>query len=235
MTANCRSKNIGDALAFVGTLVCVIAIACELPAFAQAQPPATQAPATQAPAAQPPTAAPPATPPPAVIRPTDIAVPGNYVIGTDDLLAIVYWRDKEMSTDARVRPDGRISLPLINEVMAAGLTPEELQKKITEESKRYMEDASITVVVREILSLRVFITGEVNKPGPYPITSATTVMQLISLAGGLREYANAKNIMIMRKEGDKQTSFKFNYKEVAAGKNLKQNVDLKPGDTVVVP
>lgn len=162
-------------------------------------------------------------------------VPRDYVIGTDDLLGIVYWRDKEMSTDARVRPDGRISLPLINEVVAAGLTPEELQKKITEESRKYVEDASITIVVREINSLKVFITGEVNKPGPYPITSATTVMQLISLAGGLKEYANAKNIMIMRKEGDKQVSFKFNYKEVAAGKNLQQNVDLKPGDTVVVP
>jgi len=225
MTANCRSKNIGDALAFVGSLVCVISIACEMPAFAQAQ----------APPPQPPPATSTAAPPPAVVRPPDLMVPGNYIIGTDDLLSIVYWRDKEMSTDARVRPDGRISLPLINEVMAAGLTPEALQKKITEESKKFMEDASITIVVREINSLRVFITGEVNKPGPYPITSATTVMQLISLAGGLREYANAKNIMIMRKEGDKQTSFKFNYKEVASGKNLKQNVDLKPGDTVVVP
>jgi polysaccharide biosynthesis/export protein len=232
MTANCRSKNIGDALAFVGTLVCVISIACELPAFAQAPPPATQQPPA-APVAPPPQK--PAAPAPAVTSAPDLVIPRNYVIGTDDLLAVVYWRDKEMSTDARVRPDGRISLPLINEVMAAGLTPEELQKKITEESKRFMEDASITVVVREILSLRVFITGEVNKPGPYPITSTTTVMQLISMAGGLREYANAKNIMIMRKEGEKQTSFKFNYKEVAAGKNLKQNVDLKPGDTVVVP
>jgi polysaccharide biosynthesis/export protein len=228
MTANCRSKNIGDALAFVGSLVCVMLIACELPVFAQAQ-----APATQKPPAAP--AAPDATAPPAVVRPPNVAVPGNYVIGTDDVLGIVYWRDKEMSTDARVRPDGRISLPLINEVLAAGLTPEELQRKISEESQKFMEDASITVVVREINSLKVFITGEVNKPGIYPITSATTVMQLISLAGGLKEYANAKNIMIMRKEGDKQTSLKFNYKEVAGGKNLKQNIDLKPGDTVVVP
>jgi len=223
MTANCRSKNIGDALAFVGSLVCVISIACELPAFAQAQTPPQQPPPTSA-----------ATPP-AVMRPANLAVPGNYVIGTDDLLGIVYWKDKDMSTDARVRPDGRISLPLINEVVAAGLTPEELQKRVTEESAKYMEDASITIVVREINSLKVFITGEVTKPGTYPITSATTVMQLISLAGGLREYANSKNIMIMRKEGDKQTSLKFNYKEVAAGKNLKQNIDLKPGDTVVVP
>jgi len=205
-------------------MVCVISIACEMPAFAQ----------SQAPPPQPPPA-PSAAAPPAVVRPADLAVPGNYVIGTDDLLGIVYWRDKEMSTDARVRPDGRISIPLINELQAAGLTPEQLQQKIVEESKKYIEDASVTIVVREIHSLRVFITGEVNKPGPYPITSATTVMQLISLAGGLREYANAKNIMIMRKEGDKQTSLKFNYKEVAAGKNLKQNVELRAGDTVVVP
>jgi polysaccharide biosynthesis/export protein len=225
MTANCRSKSTADAVLFIGSLVCVISIACEMPAFAQAQTPPPQTPPATTTAA----------PPPAVIRPPDVVVPRDYVIGTDDLLGIVYWRDKEMTTDARVRPDGRISLPLINEVMAAGLTPEELQKKVTEESKRFMEDASITVVVREINSLRVFITGEVNKPGPYSITSATTVMQLISIAGGLREYANSKNIMIMRKEGDKQTSLKFNYKEVAAGKNLKQNIDLKAGDTVVVP
>src|SRR5262245_32976263 len=197
MTANCRSKSIADALAYIGSLVCVISVACELPAYAQAKTPTQQPPATAA------------APPPAVVRPADVAVPRNYVIGTDDLLGIVYWRDKEMSTDARVRPDGRISLPLINEVQAAGLTPEELQKKVTEESKRFMEDASITIVVREILSLKVFITGEVAKPGPYSLTSATTVMQLISLAGGLREYANGKNIMIMREERDKQPSFKL--------------------------
>ena len=162
-------------------------------------------------------------------------MPRNYVIGPDDVLGIVYWRDKEMSTDARVRPDGRIALPLINEVHAAGLTPEELQKRITDESKKYVEDASITIVVREINSRKVFITGQVNKPGVYPLTSTTTVIQLISLAGGLMEYANSKNIMIMRNEGGKQVSLKFNYREVAAGKKLSQNIELKPGDTVVVP
>ena len=168
-------------------------------------------------------------------RPTDPVVPPGYVIGTDDLLSIVYWKDKEMSADAKVRPDGRIALPLINEVQVAGLTPEQLQKRLTEESKKYMEDASITVVVREINSRKVFITGEVNKTGPYPLTSATTVIQLISMAGGLRDYANAKNIMIMRNEGGRQVALKFNYKDVASGKNLTQNVELKPGDTVVVP
>ena len=98
-----------------------------------------------------------------------------------------------------------------------------------------MEDANITVVVRQINSRKVFITGEVNKPGPYPLTQPTTVMQLIAMAGGLREYANSKKIVIMRTENGKQISLPFNYKDVAAGKNLKQNIELKPGDTVVVP
>ena len=213
MTANCLSKSIASAL-----------LLAALPAFAQAQKPAATAqsiPETAAAAAAP--------------RPTDPVVPPGYVIGTDDVLSIVYWKDKDMSADAKVRPDGRIALPLINEVQAAGLTPEQLHKKLTDESKKYMEDANITVVVREINSRRAFITGEVNKPGPYPITSPTTVMQLISMAGGLRDYANSKNITIMRSEAGKQVALKFNYKDVASGKNLKQNVELKPGDTVVVP
>jgi polysaccharide export outer membrane protein len=178
---------------------------------------------------------PPAAAAAAAPRTTDPVVPPGYVIGADDVLSIVYWKDKDMSAEARVRPDGRIALPLINEVQAAGLTPAQLHAKLVEESKKYMEDASITVVVREINSRRAFITGEVNKPGLYPLTSPTTVMQLISLAGGLREYANAKNITIMRNEGGKQVALKFNYKDVAAGKNLQQNIELKPGDTVVVP
>ena len=168
-------------------------------------------------------------------RPTDPVVPAGYVIGTDDVLSIVYWKDKDMSADAKVRPDGRIALPLINEVVAAGLTPEQLHSKLVEESKKYMEDANITVVVREINSRKAFITGEVNKPGPYPLTSPTTVMQLISMAGGLREYADSKKIMIMRTENWRQISLPFNYKDVAAGKKLEQNIMLKPGDTVVVP
>ena len=98
-----------------------------------------------------------------------------------------------------------------------------------------MEDANITVVVRQINSRKVFITGEVNKPGPYPLTAPTTVLQLIAMAGGLREYADSKKIVIMRNENGKQISLQFNYKDVVAGKNLKQNIELKPGDTVVVP
>ena len=181
------------------------------------------------------TGMPPAAATAAAPRPSDPVVPAGYVIGTDDVLSIVYWKDKDMSADAKVRPDGRIALPLINEVQAAGLTPEQLHAKLTEESKKYMEDANITVVVREINSRKAFITGEVNKPGPYQLTSPTTVLQLISLAGGLREYADAKKIVIMRTENGRQISLPFNYKEVAAGKKLEQNIQLQPGDTVVVP
>jgi polysaccharide export outer membrane protein len=225
MTANCHSKNI-DRVRINWKAALAACLVVALPASAQTQKPnGTPTPATPAAAAA--TAAAP--------RPTDPVVPAGYVIGTDDVLSIVYWKDKDMSADAKVRPDGRIALPLINEVTAAGLTPGQLQAALVEESKKYMEDANISVVVREINSRKAFITGEVNKPGPYPLTSPITVMQLISMAGGLREYANTKKIMIMRSENGRQISLPFNYKDVANGKNLAQNIQLKPGDTVVVP
>jgi polysaccharide export outer membrane protein len=178
---------------------------------------------------------PPAAAAAAAPRATDPVLPAGYLIGTDDVLSIVFWKDKDMSADAQVRPDGRIALPLINEVQAAGLTPEQLREKIVEESKKYMEDASVTVVVRQINSRKAFITGEVYKPGTYPLTSPTTVMQLIAMAGGLREYADSKKIVIMRTENGQPVSLKFNYRDVIEGKNLHQNIQLKPGDTVVVP
>ncbi len=216
MTVNCRSKNTGRVLA------CVVLIGTTT--FAQGQTPAPTAQSVS------PAAAAAAAP-----RASDPVVPPGYVIGTDDVLSIVYWKDKDMSSDVQVRPDGRIALPLINEVQAAGLTPEQLREKLTEESKKFMEDASITVVVRQILSRKAFITGEVNKPGPYPLTSATTVMQLIAMAGGLREYANGKKIVIMRTVNGTPVTLPFNYKDIVEGKNLQQNIELKPGDTVVVP
>ena len=208
MTASCRSRNIASLL--------VVALAA--PAFGQAPKPA-----------------PPQASAPASTTVGGVELPRDYVIGADDVLGIIYWKDKDMTTDAHVRPDGRIALPLLNDVQAAGLTPEQLRKKLTEESQKYMEDPSITVVIREINSRKAFITGEVNKPGPYPLLSPTSVMQLIAMAGGLKEYANSKGIIIMRTENGKQISLKFNYKDVVSGKNLKQNIELSPGDTVVVP
>ena len=210
MTANCRSRNIASLL--------VLALAA--PVFAQTPAPQVSPATVSAPASN--TAA-------------GMNLPPDYVIGPDDVLGIVYWKDKDMTTDAHVRPDGRIALPLLNDVLAAGLTPDQLREKLTEESRKYMEDPSITVLVREINSRKAFITGEVYKPGPYPLVTPTSVVQLIALAGGLKEYANGKSIIIMRTENGKPISLKFNYKEVIAGKNLKQNIDLKPGDTVVVP
>jgi polysaccharide export outer membrane protein len=167
--------------------------------------------------------------------PAGVATPADFVIGPNDVLTVVFWRDKDMSGDVAVRPDGKISLPLLNDVQAAGLTPEQLRQALTAAAAKFVEDPSITVVVKEINSRRVFITGQVARPGPYALTGPTTVLQLISMAGGVAEYAHSKNITIMRTENGRPVSFRFNYKEVINRKNLKQNIELKPGDTVIVP
>jgi polysaccharide export outer membrane protein len=161
--------------------------------------------------------------------------PPGYIIGADDILSIIYWRDKDMSTDVQVRPDGVISLPLLNEVVAAGLTPIQLRDRINEESQKYMEDPNVTVVVKQINSRKVYITGQVGKIGAYPLSGPMTVLQLLSTVGGIGEFAKSKNIMILRTENGRQVSHRFNYKEVVSGKKLAQNIELKPGDTIVVP
>ena len=167
--------------------------------------------------------------------PAGAVVPADYLIGPEDILTIVFWREKELSSEVVVRPDGRISLPVLQDVSAAGLTPEQLRDSLTKTAERFVEDPNVTVIVKEINSRRVYITGQVAKPGPYNITSPMTVVQLIAFAGGVLEYADTKNITIMRTENSNPTSLRFNYKEVAEGKNLKQNITLKPGDTVIVP
>jgi len=162
-------------------------------------------------------------------------VPEHYIIGPGDVLGVVFWREKELSGDVAVLPDGRITLPLINEINAAGLTAEELRRKLVDAAKQYVTDPTATVVIRQVNSRRVFITGMVAKTGQYPLYQTTTVLQLISMAGGLLEYAKSSNIVIIRNEQGRQVSYKFNYKEVSKQKNLFQNIELKPGDTVVVP
>lgn len=164
-----------------------------------------------------------------------VVVPVDYVIGTEDVLGVVFWRDTEMSGDVTVRPDGRITLPLLGEIQAAGLKPDVLKDQVQKAAGKYINDANVTIVVRQINSRKVFITGEVTTPGAYPLIGPRTVMQLIAVAGGLTEYADAKNITIMRTEGAQTRSFKFNYRDVSKGKGLEQNIPLLPGDTVVVP
>ena len=162
-------------------------------------------------------------------------LPPGYVIGVDDHLAISFWREKDLSADVVVRPDGRISLPLLNEVEAAGLTPEQLRGRIQQVAESLVEDANATVVVKEIHSRRAFITGNVEKPGMYPLNVPMTVMQLIASAGGLREFVAGKNIVILRREGDREIRFPFDYRAVVSGRRLSQNIELRPGDTVIVP
>lgn len=162
-------------------------------------------------------------------------VSAEYVIGPGDVLGIVFWREKELSGDVSVLPDGRITLPLLNEINAAGLKPEELRVRIMDAAKRFVNDPTATVVVRQINSRRVFITGMVAKPGPYPLSQPMTVLQLIATAGGLLEYAKGDEILVIRHENGRQISHDFNYKDVSRSKSLWQNIELKPGDTVVVP
>jgi polysaccharide export outer membrane protein len=178
-------------------------------------------------------AARPAVPPADV--PAGVPLPAGYVIGPEDVLDVVFWRDKDMSAEVSVRPDGRITLPLINEVQAAGLTPEQLRETLTSAAAKFVEEPNVSVVVKTINSRKVFITGQVSKPGVYALTAPTTVMQLIAMAGGLLEFAESKKIIVMRSENGRPVAYPFNYKDVLNRKNLKQNIELKPGDTVVVP
>ena len=164
-----------------------------------------------------------------------VTAPVDYVIGADDVLTVVFWRDKDMSTDAVVRPDGKITLPLLNDIEAAGSTPEQLRDRIVKASAQFLEEPSVTITVKQINSRKVFITGEVGRPGPYPLTAPTTVLQLIAMAGGLGEFAQREDIVVMRTENGQAMTFPFDYAAVAKRKKLQQNIALKPGDVVLVP
>ena len=206
-----------------------------------AQPPSGQAPVPQPPATPPPAGQPrpqPATPgaKPAALPTQETPLPSGYVIGPDDVLLIKYWRNDDMSAEVTVRPDGLISLPLLNEIKAGGLTPEQLREKVSKDAMRFLEESpTVAVVVKAINSRKVYITGMVAKPGYYQLTGAMTVVQLLATAGGIQEFADSKNILIVRNEAGRQVSYPFNYKDFLKRKNLTQNIELKPGDTIVVP
>jgi polysaccharide biosynthesis/export protein len=197
--------------------------------------------AQAAPAQGPPAATPPALTPPSPAAATSPAVatgtpiPTDYVIGPDDVLGVLFWREPEISGDVTVRPDGMITIPLLRDIQAAGLRPDQLRERIQKASEQFISQPNVTVVIRQIRSRNAFITGQVARPGPYPIVGQMNVLQLIAIAGGLGEFADAKEITITRTEGGKTVVLPFNYKDVSRGKNVKQNIVLKPGDTVVVP
>jgi polysaccharide export outer membrane protein len=158
-----------------------------------------------------------------------------YVIGEEDVLSINVWKDPEVSRTVPVRPDGKISLPLINDVQAAGLSPTQLGMAITEKLRKFMADPQVTVIVTQINSRRVYIVGEVNRAGAFPMLPNMTVLQALSSAGGFTQFANLKGIYVLRSESGKQTKFPFNYKDVIKGQRTEQNIVLKAGDTIVVP
>jgi polysaccharide biosynthesis/export protein len=166
---------------------------------------------------------------------TTVTPPSDYVIGPSDVLSISYRNEKDMTGDYIVRPDGKITLPLLGDISAVGSTPEKLTEELVKVSDKLFVNPTISVGVKAINSRKVSITGGVEKPGQYDILAPMDIVQLISLAGGLREYTSGKAITIIRGDGTQQTSFKFNYKEVLEGKNLKQNIPLRPGDRVLVP
>lgn len=169
-------------------------------------------------------------------RPSGVPIPADYVIGAEDVVGVVFWRDADMTADVTVRPDGMITLPLLGDVRAGGLTPDGLRDLVKKEAGKLIEDPNVTIVIRAINSRKVFISGQVTAGGAFPLTGPRTVLQLIAMAGGLTEYADSKNIRIVRTdESGRTSSFKFNYKDVSKGVNLDQNIQLKPGDTVIVP
>ncbi len=158
-----------------------------------------------------------------------------YVIGAEDILDIDAWKEPEITRTVPVRPDGKISLPLINDIQAVGLTPMQLAMIITEKLKKYLTDPQVTVVVRSINSRRIFIMGEVGRPGTFALLPGMTMLQALSGAGGFTQFANLKGIYLLRNENGKQVKYPFNYKEVVRAQRPEQNLVLKPGDTIIVP
>jgi polysaccharide export outer membrane protein len=162
------------------------------------------------------------------------AASSSYVIGAADVLAITVWKEPAFSETVPVRPDGMVSMPLLGDLQAAGLTPMQLTAVLTQKLKQYIQDPRVSVVVNAVNSQRIFLLGEVVHAGPVPLTPGMTALQAISSAGGLTQFANGKKVYILRTEDGKQKKIALNYKDAIKG-DLKQNLILKSGDTIVVP
>jgi polysaccharide export outer membrane protein len=221
------------------TLAFAFAASAALGAQAPTQPapqPRPAAPAQPAPAKPAPTP----VPPPAAAgtqKPDQkgVEAPPDYVIGPDDVIGVVVWREQDLSTDVKVRPDGKVSLPLLNDLPATGLTPEQFRKVVTEAAAKFVADPNVTIIVKQINSRKVFVMGEVGKPDTYHLLAPTTVLQMLALAGGPTPFAKTDEISVVRTTGGKTTRYLFNLKDVSRGRRMEQNINLQPGDTVIVP
>ena len=206
-----------------GVSASVICLALSIGLWAQTQPsaPPASAPHSEQPAQSP---------------DVSTAHDSTFVIGNDDVLAINVWKEPDVSRSVPVRSDGKISLPLVGEVQAAGQTPLKLEQEIAARLKSYVSEPEVTVIVQQINSQKFNILGQVTRPGSYPIANAGTVLDAIAVAGGFRDFAKQKSIYILRQSADgTQTRIPFNYKDVVKGKNPDQNIKLQARDTIVVP
>jgi polysaccharide biosynthesis/export protein len=160
----------------------------------------------------------------------------SFQIGNDDLLSINVWKEPDVSRSIPVRPDGKISLPLVGEIQAAGRTPLQLEQEISSKLKGYIAEPEVTVMVQQINSEKFNILGQVAKPGSYSLTRGTTVLDAIATAGGFRDFAKKKGIYILRQANrGNEVRLAFNYAEVIKGKHLEQNIKLESRDTIIVP
>jgi len=221
------AATVDEALVYVRTNKAsqakTVAVEASAPAPTQPQQLASAAPAPREPAI---------LPDPSLKR----GVPDDYVIGAGDTLQISVWKEPEASVPVVVvRPDGKITVPLVKEVEVAGLTPTQVEQSITERLSKFIADANVTVVVATISSKKIYIIGAARKEGPLPYTYGMSVMQALSEAGGVTEYAKRKKIYILRTENGREYRLDFNYDDVVKGQSMEQNLLLLPGDTVVVP
>jgi polysaccharide export outer membrane protein len=171
---------------------------------------------------------------PEVVQPPAPQTPSDYVIGADDLLRITVWKEPDMNVALPVRPDGKISLPLLDDVQAAGLTPMQLGASIKEKLKKYIADPRVTVVVTEMTSQRIYVLGEVTHSGVMPLLPHMTMLQALSSAG-FTQFSNLRAIYLLRTQDGQQTKIPFNYKNAIKARGNQQNIVLRPGDTIVVP
>src|SRR6202453_2776703 len=169
--------------------------------------------------------------PSSVSKPHD----SSFIIGNDDVLAINVWKEPDISRSIPVRSDGKISLPLVGEVQAAGLTPAALEKDIASRLKNYISEPEVTVMVQTVNSQKFNILGQVAKPGSYVIANSPTVLDAIALAGGFRDFAKKKSVYVLRQGPSGESRIPFNYKDVRQGKNRARNIQVRPGDTIIVP
>lgn len=163
------------------------------------------------------------------------ALPEDYVIGEEDMLTVTIWKEHDLSGSVVVRPDGRITVPLVGEVKVVGMTPIQLKNLLEEKLKPFITVPQVSVAVNQINSRKVYLIGQVVREGTFPINSSMTVLQVLAGAGGLRDFAKKKKIYVLRKRGDQEIRFPFDYDAAIKGRNREENIRVEPGDTIVVP